>query len=252
VFPTLSLFGNLNAPPEAGDADEQGDSDIGWLREKNLTTAEESAPGRSAWYLLAVFAVILMGVFFYARLRPHQRRPSTSGEPSLPSAQGNSLPVNQPGPDGPSPTLAPTPKHPVAANQATGKPSAALDLRNSARKTIAERSENAFLPATPTEAESATVTGAGTANGSVELAMAEAYLAGKNGPRNSAEAAKLLWRAVAKENTTAILLLSDLYKAGDGVPKSCDQARLLLTAAARKNVAEAATRLRELETSGCP
>jgi hypothetical protein len=253
VFPTLSLFANLNDPPEAGAADEQDGSDIGWLRNKNLTAAEESAPGRRAWYLLAVFGVILMGVFFYARLHPHQRRPSTSGESSLPLAQGNSLPVNQPGPDGLSATLAPTPNHnPVVASPATGKPSAAHDLRNSARKTNAERSGNAFLSAPPTEAEGVPVPGAGSANGSVEVAMAEAYLAGKNGSRNSAEAAKLLWRAVAKENTTAILLLSDLYRAGDGVPKSCDQARLLLRAAARKNVAEATTRLRELETSGCP
>jgi hypothetical protein len=251
VFPTLSLYANLNDPPEAEAADNQ--ADIGWLREKNLSAGERSGPRHWAWFLLAVFGVILMGVFFYPRLRPHQRRPSIPGEPSMPLSQRNSLPLDQPGTDGLSASVAPTPKHnPVTANQATGKPSAAHDLRNSARKPIAEQGGNAFLSATPTEAEGATVTEASTANGSVELATAEAYLSGKNGSRNSAEAAKLLWRAVAKGNTTAILLLSDLYKAGDGVPKSCDQARLLLRAAVRKNVAEATPRLRELETSGCP
>ena len=252
VFPTLSLYANLNDPPEAEAADDQGVSDIGWLRQKNLSAGEPSAPRRWAWFLLAVFGVLLMGVFFYPRLRPHQR-PSIPGEPSMPLSQRNSLPLNQPGTDGLSASVAPTPKHnPVTANPATGKPSAAHDLRNSVRKPIAEQGGSAFFSATPTEAEGATVTEASTANGSVELATAEAYLSGKNGSRNSAEAAKLLWRAVAKGNTTAILLLSDLYKAGDGVAKSCDQARLLLRAAVQKNVAEATPRLRELETSGCP
>jgi TPR repeat protein len=77
-------------------------------------------------------------------------------------------------------------------------------------------------------------------------------LSGRTRPRDSAQAAQLLWRAVGKENPTAILMLSDLYRVGDGVPKSCDQARLLLTAAARKSVPQAAEKLRELLRTGCP
>ena len=69
---------------------------------------------------------------------------------------------------------------------------------------------------------------------------------------DSAEAAKFLWKAVGKENPSAILLLSDMYLVGDGVPKSCDQARLLLNAAVRKNVPHAAMKLRNLQTAGCP
>jgi TPR repeat protein len=64
-------------------------------------------------------------------------------------------------------------------------------------------------------------------------------------------AAKFLWKAVGKENPSAILLLSDMYLIGDGVPKSCDQARLLLTAATRKGVPQAAQKLRNLLRSGC-
>jgi TPR repeat protein len=106
-----------------------------------------------------------------------------------------------------------------------------------------------------TEAESAsggTPTAQTETAGSAELAAAEGFLSGKYGTRDSSQAAKLLWKAVGKENTTAILLLSNLYLAGDGVPKSCDQARMLLRAAARKNVTEAASKLRQLQQSGCP
>jgi len=92
---------------------------------------------------------------------------------------------------------------------------------------------------------------ASTTNGSEELALALDYLNGKRGPRDSAEAAKFLWKAVGKENPSAILLLSDMYLIGDGVPRSCDQARLLLNAATRKNVPQAAQKLRNLQTSGC-
>ena len=66
--------------------------------------------------------------------------------------------------------------------------------------------------------------------GSADLRLAQRYLGGSMGARDSSEAAKLLWRAVGKQNTTAAILLSGLYARGDGVPKSCDQARLLLVA----------------------
>ena len=82
--------------------------------------------------------------------------------------------------------------------------------------------------------------------------MAEKYLNGAPGtPRDSAEAAQWLWKAVGKRNLEATLALSDLYVRGDGVPKSCDQARLLLDAAARKGAKAAAQRLRNLPASGC-
>jgi len=71
------------------------------------------------------------------------------------------------------------------------------------------------------------------------------------GVRDSSEAAKLLWKAVGKQNATAALLLSGLYLHGDGVPRSCDQARLLLVAAARRGAPQAAQQLRDLESQGC-
>jgi len=87
-------------------------------------------------------------------------------------------------------------------------------------------------------------------SGDGDLAMAQQFLDGKNG-RDPAEAAKWLWKAVGKQNSTAAVLLSDLYLRGDGVTKSCDQARLLLDAAARRGGAAAAERLRSLQAFGC-
>jgi hypothetical protein len=88
--------------------------------------------------------------------------------------------------------------------------------------------------------------------GAVELATAEKYLNDNQGtPRDSAEAAQWLWKAVGKGNLAATIALSDLYLRGDGVAKSCDQARLLLEAAARKGAAAAAEKLSNLPAFGC-
>ncbi|MGC1450115.1 MAG: hypothetical protein WA830_08775, partial [Candidatus Sulfotelmatobacter sp.] len=88
--------------------------------------------------------------------------------------------------------------------------------------------------------------------GAEELAAAQRYLNGVAGAdRNSAEAAKWLWKAIAKHNSTATVLLADLYLKGDGVEKNCDQARVLLDSAALKGVKDAAERLRHLQAFGC-
>jgi hypothetical protein len=89
-------------------------------------------------------------------------------------------------------------------------------------------------------------------NGAEELAVAQGYLNGTNGePRNSAEAAKWLWKSMAKHNATATLLLADLYLKGDGVAKNCDQARVLLDSAALRGLKEAGERLQSLQAFGC-
>ncbi len=89
-------------------------------------------------------------------------------------------------------------------------------------------------------------------NGGEELATAQSYLNGTAGrQRDSAEAAKWLWKAIAKHNGEAALLLSDLYLKGDGVAQNCDQARVLLDAAAVRGVKGAAERLRHLQAFGC-
>lgn len=88
-------------------------------------------------------------------------------------------------------------------------------------------------------------------NGSQELQVAQQYLDGSNGSRHPAQAAQWLWKAVAKKNSTALVLLSNLYMKGDGVPKSCDQARILLVAAAKNGAPNVGPQLRNLEQNGC-
>jgi hypothetical protein len=89
-------------------------------------------------------------------------------------------------------------------------------------------------------------------NGTAELAIAQDYLTGANGePRNSAEAAKWLWKSMAKHNAEATLLLADLYLKGDGVDKNCDQAHVLLDSAASGGMKQAGERLRHLQAFGC-
>ena len=93
---------------------------------------------------------------------------------------------------------------------------------------------------------------ASAGNGAEELSLAQRYLNGTSGQRrDSAEAAKWLWKSIAKHNAEASLLLSDLYLRGDGVSKNCDQARVLLDAAALRGVKDAGPRLRHLQAFGC-
>jgi hypothetical protein len=88
--------------------------------------------------------------------------------------------------------------------------------------------------------------------GQSELAAAQGYLNGTpNGVHDSAAAARLLWSAVGRGNSTAEVVLAELYLRGDGVPRSCEQGRILLTAARKSGNPEAAEKLRELNVNGC-
>ncbi len=87
--------------------------------------------------------------------------------------------------------------------------------------------------------------------GKSELAAALAALRGTNGVRDSAKAARLLWAAVANDNSTAAVILADLYLRGDGVPKSCEQGRVLLTAASNTGDVQGQEKLKELNANGC-
>jgi hypothetical protein len=255
-------------------------SDIRWLREKGL-----SGESGSSWrprYAPAIIAVLAIGVLFYAQTRP-QRGPTPQSQQSAKSAPGTpqSAPA-QSSSETPAPAL-PSANAPLkttdhsserASASAATAPST-LDTKAShpvpAEPAGNDRPEAAAKQTTgePGPSPRATASGAtktsppvaeppapasvpNALNGAAELAMAEDFLNGRTHPRNSAEAAKYLWRAVGKENPSAILLLSDMYLVGDGVPKSCDQARLLLSAASRKGVPQAADKLRDLLRSGCP
>jgi hypothetical protein len=88
--------------------------------------------------------------------------------------------------------------------------------------------------------------------GKSELILAQQYLDRTNGKRNSEAAARLLWAAVSKGNTTAEVELAELYLTGDGVTKNCEQAHILLLAASTKGNASARQKLHGVLGYGCP
>jgi len=111
--------------------------------------------------------------------------------------------------------------------------------------------ENPVTPAAKLESVKETPSPAPIDNGSEELSVAQRYLSGASGTRDPSMAATWLWKAVSKQNPTALVLLSDLYAHGEGVSRNCDQARLLLVAAAKKGAPDAGMKLRNFENRGC-
>lgn len=156
-----------------------------------------------------------------------------------------------------------TPTVPPKANE--GNPaSAAQSLPEGTSHPPAETTgKNAVVPSSGSvERGNAVLAAPSPANGTLspitagagreELAVAQRYLNGAHGEqRNSEEAAKWLWKSIAKHNSEATLILADLYLKGDGVSKNCDQARVLLDTAARAGMTGAGERLRNLQAFGC-
>ena len=254
-----AIEGSLSGPGVASDSDSV---DIGhpqtahsapWpLPEENLPdlgvpqfqSEFTSAPRSYRIYIGAVLAILLV-LMVYMTWRGSA---AFWGGVTAPAQVPRAVPAGQPA----SPTLAqPTPVQSVAPTSAPPTPPV-----RSQRQPDADSPRDAALDTRPTPrivsvtASSSTL--AAAQGGFEELATAEKYLnAGTGTTPDTQEAARWLWKAVAKENSTATLLLSDLYLRGDGVPKSCDQARLLLDAAARKGATAAAERLRNLQAFGC-
>ena len=268
-----SIFGlDTSAPvtqPSFGN-----DADINWLREKNLAGGSEGSSGFRK-LIPALLAMAAIGILIYAQSRPPgtptrptaattappkvenapQSHPSQEAPPAAPASQAASS-APAPGPANPAPNAtsvagnptpaAPTTKQTTAAEKPAAPEAAAPVAPNPAPKSAPEAYAASAATSKPQPAT------ADASAGAEDFALATEYLNGRRGPRDSAEAAKFLWKAVGKENPSAILLLSDMYLVGDGVPKSCDQARLLLNAAVRKSVPHAAQKLRNLQTAGCP
>ena len=254
VFPTLSLFAEVLEETPSRPSNGNGTSEVQWLRDRNLAfKAARSRQWNPAKYGVALVSVVFLVLLYYANSRgSHASPPTPQTIPAASDVAESPARMAAPNP-APAPAVTqPTPSSVVVArNPPVSSGAAATSPRPAG---TASRPNSVVVTEVPRKPETPPTSAAlpATASGSLELATAQGYLAGKNRPRDSAAAATFLWAAVRKENTTAVLLLSELYLAGDGVPKNCDQARILLMAAARKQIPEAVTRLRELKTSGCP
>jgi hypothetical protein len=210
-----------------------------------------STPGSSGSFrIYVVFVVaIFLGAIAYLVWRSGQpsqaKHTEPSSQPNITEQPSDSAPVP------PSPSKADVPdRTPRTRNlAAASEHEAAKPNRKEARSRADKVSAAAQENSTP---ETKPPTSALAGGGAEELAIAQGYLNGTNGQgRNSAEAAKWLWRAIAKHNANATFLLSDLYLKGDGVSKNCDQARILLDTAALKGVKGAGERLRHFQAFGC-
>jgi len=263
--PTSSLLGLDEPVIESSTQPFEDSSDIRWLRNKHLASGEDgdrrSTMRRFAPALLAALAIAAL---FYAQWKPSQTPSRQAAQSATAAATQDKTSEPAPEPNesakGASPVAAPQnptqpalssqtqPSAPGAAAPTSGQ--APLQASRPLASTEAPRPQPTAKPVTPSLAPPVATSDFG--NGATELAQAEDYMNGKNGSRDNAAAARLLWQAVGKENTSAILLLSNMYMIGEGVPKNCDQARVLLYAAARKHVVQAADKLRDLERSGCP
>lgn len=160
-------------------------------------------------------------------------QPQTNSSAPNPTAEASKEPSPQKHGEGPA--------APGSAQAAPAENNVEARRITPATRTTEDNTRNERTPAT-----------ASPADGSEELAVAQRYLSGVGGQRrDGAEAAKWLWKSIAKHNNEATLLLADLYLKGDGVSKNCDQARVLLDSAARKGMAGAGERLRNLQAFGC-
>ena len=236
-------------------------------RETNADDANdwnyEPAPSSSSrWYIGAVLLLLILGLGYMAWRQMNSQ--ASHGVSAPPPVAAQETPPEPPRQDQPLATKSDAPD--TAANKPTDRAQATAAPKEAAKANADEPAREA--PATPPPTAKAVPAGepAATASsdrvaqptppadrwGAEELAVAQRYLNGANGQRrDTAEAAKWLWKSIAKHNGQATLLLADLYLKGNGVPKNCDQARILLDSAARKGVSGAGERLRNLPAFGC-
>lgn len=227
------------------------------LREREIDDYEyeerSSPPYR--FYIGAVLAMLLV-LLSYMAWRSGQT-PQASHQASAPPPPAATENIPAP-PSSPAPAATAAPSNPpkatgpaasASSNGAVEAPRpATAENPNTKPLGVGMHPQASPVPSPATSAEPPLTEGSGAA----ELATAERYLTGSSGQgRNSAEAAKWLWKAMAKHNGPATLQLADLYLKGDGVPKNCDQARVLLDSAAIRGMKGAGERLRNLQAFGC-
>ncbi|MFL6304454.1 MAG: hypothetical protein ACJ72H_13030 [Candidatus Sulfotelmatobacter sp.] len=224
----------------------------------------EPAPSSSSrWYIGAVLLLLILGLGYMA-WRQMQNSQTSHGVSAPPPVAAQQAPPEPPREDQPVATKSDTPD--TAANKPTDSDPATAAPKQAAKANADEPAkEPSTAPAPTAKAAPAARPEPTTSSdrvsapappadrgGAEELVVAQRYLNGANGQgRDTAEAAKWLWKSIAKHNGQATLLLADLYLKGNGVPKNCDQARILLDSAARKGISGAGERLRNLPAFGC-
>jgi len=265
--PAIAEKQNSYAEPRADFESGESAADIDWLRERRFLTDVGSESSGTSKFLIVLAVLVLLGSLAYIRfqvLSPN-RYPARTAAPASQEAASNAsanqaassdangaAPVRETPNNGAAQPNAVPPNNDAGKQAAASNPQAASNVTPAAapaaRNAEPARAAARHAAAAPPPSEEAAPQPAAVDNGSAELSMAENYLSGSKGSRNSVAAASLLWKAVGKQNGAALLLLSDLYATGDGVSKSCEQARMLVDAALRKGTPGAGNRLRNLSS----
>jgi hypothetical protein len=214
-------------------------------------------------FIVGLVLAIVIGALGYMAWRSSQQTTQSHLEQSSPPVAAEAAPAEPAPAESAPPSSAktntadrtPPPPVPLENQAARPVPAPVKDVAKPVPNEPTTKADNTAptLPHGISRPPKDTPTEASTAKGGgEELAIAQGYLNGTNGQgRNSAEAAKWLWKAIAKHNAEASLLLSDLYLKGEGVSKNCDQARVLLDSATLRGVKDAGVRLRHLQAFGC-
>ena len=243
VPPTFAPWNRDNHDSAIGD-------DVQWLRDRSLGSLYAAdAPQRHGWKYALAGLTILLAAFAYLQwdssLWTWLTPPSTVVAPATTASQPK-VSDNKP-----SSASNQKPVQSISADSSKPATRTAKESDSNRREPMSAGIQPASQKASLLRVSPASRTTGNIESGSGELQLAQRYLGGSMGARDSSEAAKLLWKAVRQQNTTAAVLLSGLYARGDGVPKNCDQASLLLVAAAKRGAAQAAEQLRNLESRGC-
>jgi hypothetical protein len=235
---------------------------------RDLNFESEPSSYRSLYIGIAL-VIVAFGVGYLAWTSGWIKRANATHAASVQSDSNQTATPQTPSPDSASST--PTANAPVNAEVNSARPAgtaAAADIpANAATENAASGKKPEVAPsatgavtkptptvtsAPPASVQNGTSPAAVSLGGFEELSVARHYLNDANGGEQSrAEAARWLWKSMAKQNIDATVLLGDMYLKGDGVSKSCDQARLLLDAAAIKGRKDAAEQLRHLGAFGC-
>jgi outer membrane biosynthesis protein TonB len=228
----LPLFQSLMAAEPSGEFDYDGSPSV-----------------RYRYYIGAVLGILIL-VLGYLAWRGAQTSPSAQATPPPPAPTESATPASSTAPvSAPAPAphaVAPQPA-PATTNSAELTAPKSAEIPKPVKATGAAEHTLPSSAAQPAASNDGHESSAG--NGAEEYATAQRYL--NSQPRDSAQAAKWLWKAMAKHNGPATLALADLYLKGEGVSKNCDQARVLLDSAARRDMAGAGERLRNLQAFGC-
>lgn len=216
-------------------------------REDGTASGDESPSRRYRYYIGAILAILILALGYAAWKSSHSDQNAQEAPlPAPPAATDTAPAATTPNPSGSAPSK-PAEQQPLPAANSAARPSPPKQLETVASGMNAPAATPASQ-STVDNVERVSFQG----NGAEEFATAQRFLHGSTGQaRDTAEAAKWLWKSIAKHNGPAMLELADLYLKGDGVSRNCDQARVLLDSAARRGMAGAGERLRNLQAFGC-